>query len=311
MPAFSDYAPDMAIVASAAESGTCGENLTWTLDDEGTLTISGTGDMENYSSHSSPFYYRGAIKAVIIEDGVTSIGDYAFEYCSNLASITIPDSVTCIGNYAFYYCYNLESINIPDSVTSIGNYAFWNCSSLTSLTIPDSVTSIGNDAFSGCSSLTSINIPDSVTRIGDYAFCGCYNLESITIQNPDSQIYEARTTICSGYNDLIGLYDFNGTIYGYENSTAQAYAEKYEYNFESLGEAPFSDILGDVGGNEIVDGRDASMVLTHYALISANKPGVITGTQALLNADWDQNEVVDGRDASAILTYYAEQSVQK
>ena len=124
------------------------------------------------------------VTSVTIPDGVTRIGDNAFEDCSSLANITIPDSVMSIGKYAFFGCNSLISITIPDSVTSIGEYAFSYCSSLISVTIPDSVTSIGDCAFSDCSSLTSVTIPNSVTSIGDYAFYGCNSLTSITI--PDS-----------------------------------------------------------------------------------------------------------------------------
>ena len=118
---------------------------------------------------------------LVIPDGVTSIGSYAFFGCSALTSITIPDSVTSIGASAFYNCNNLTSITIPDSVTSIGASAFYNCNNLTSINIPDSVTSIGNDAFYNCNSLTSINIPDSVTSIGRWAFNGCSNITNATL----------------------------------------------------------------------------------------------------------------------------------
>ena len=138
------------------------------------------------SIYSNPLYYANnlylngtLVTDLVIPDGVTSIGSYAFSGCSSLTSITIPDSVTSIGNSAFYYCSSLKSITISDSVTSIGNYAFEYCSSLTSITIPDSVTSIGNYAFSGCSSLTSITIPDSVTSIGYSAFSGCSRLNTV------------------------------------------------------------------------------------------------------------------------------------
>ena len=139
------------IVASAAdvtvvESGSCGEegnNVVYTLDSEGTLIISGSGNMGN-SANSSPFYDDSNIKQVIIKDGVTSIGYWAFEDCTGLTSITIPDSVKSIGNGAFLRCTGLTSITIPDSVKSIGNRAFENCRGLTSITIPDSVTSMGN-----------------------------------------------------------------------------------------------------------------------------------------------------------------------
>ncbi|MDD7417748.1 MAG: leucine-rich repeat domain-containing protein, partial [Spirochaetales bacterium] len=103
------------------------------------------------------------VTQLVIPDGVTEIGYYAFSGCTSLTSITIPDSVTIIGNRAFSGCKSLTSITIPDSVTIIGNRAFSGCTSLTSITIPDSVTSIRGSAFSGCTSLTSITIPDSMT----------------------------------------------------------------------------------------------------------------------------------------------------
>ena len=162
------------------------DGLTWTLDADGTLTISGTGAMKNYDydNNPSPAYNNSKVKKVVIEKGVTTIGEYAFCNCTSLTDITIPDSVTNIEDFAFEGCISLTSITIPDGVTSIGTYAFGYCSDLISITISDSVTSIGNFAFKYCSSLTNITIPDSVTSIGGYAFSNCESLTSITI--PDS-----------------------------------------------------------------------------------------------------------------------------
>ena len=162
------------------------DNLTWTLYADGTLNISGTGAMKDYNStdNPSPAYKNLNVKKVVIEDGVTSIGKYAFWYCRNLTSITIPDGVTSIGRAAFDNCHSLTSITIPESVTNIEDYAFEWCSSLSNVTIPNSITSIGTGVFHRCISLTSITIPDSVTSIGASAFERCIGLSSVTI--PDS-----------------------------------------------------------------------------------------------------------------------------
>ena len=180
--------PATALAVDIVDSGTCGakgSNLTWTLDSEGVLTISGSGDMHGYGSSDAPWYgSRSRVKSAVIAEGVTSIGESAFENCRSLTSVTIPSSVTSIGWSAFFYCKSLTSVTIPDSVTSVGAYAFLGCTSLTSVTIPNSVTSIGGCAFDECWSLTSVTIPDSVTSIGDSAFASCTSLTSVTI--PDS-----------------------------------------------------------------------------------------------------------------------------
>ena len=128
----------MPIIASAATSGTCGDNLTWTLDDNGTLTISGTGEMKNYSGNlnqSAPWHSNiKSIKSVVIEKGVTNIGDYAFSWCNSLTSITIPKNVTSIGKSAFSKCSSLTSITIPNRVTSIGGSEIGRASVCTTVT---------------------------------------------------------------------------------------------------------------------------------------------------------------------------------
>ena len=192
-----------AITVNDDITGTCGDNLTWTLDSEGTLTISGTGAMTDWESYSLVPWGSNAdmIKTVSIENGVTSIGKYAFDYCSNLTSVTIPNSVTSIGDYAFRSC-GLTSITIPNSVKSIGDYAFDSCSSLTSVTIPNSVTSIGASAFYSCSNLESVTIPNSVTSIGDYAFEACSSLRSVTIPDSVTSIGESAFCYCSNLTSV-------------------------------------------------------------------------------------------------------------
>ncbi|MCC8068894.1 MAG: leucine-rich repeat protein [Ruminococcus sp.] len=191
-------------------NGSCGENCTYSFDiTTGTLTISGTGDMENYSSSSDvPWYsFKEDIKTIIIEDGVTSIGNDAFYGCISLTEVTMPNSITSIGEYAFFWCKSLTEITIPNSVTSIDAGAFSGCTSLTSVIIPDSVTSINSFAFHQCTSLTEVTIPDSVTDIGIYTF-GYYYDDS--------------------YNEL-KIENF--TIYGVSGSTAETYATENDFIF--------------------------------------------------------------------------------
>ena len=153
------------VLSVSVYAGTCGSNLTWTLDDEGTLTISGTGDMWDYTDIDNRLPWRNSnVKHVVIESGVTSIGTYAFYFCKSLTSIEIPDSVTSIGEGAFRNYSRLTSIVIPDSVTSIGGDAFMNCTGLTSVVIGNGVTSIGRYAFYNCRSLTSIKYSGSESQ---------------------------------------------------------------------------------------------------------------------------------------------------
>ena len=212
-----------ALEAGVVASGTCGENLSWILTEDGVLRISGNGAMPNYSTSSvAPWYSkRTKILSVVIEPGVTGVGAYAFyaclklaevelpegmsyvgkgafQDCTKLRAVEIPDGVTVIGEYAFSGCSGLTSVSIPDGVTSIGGFAFSGCSGLTSVSIPDGVTSIGEFAFSGCSGLTSVSIPDGVTSIGDFAFRGCSSLTSVSIGDGVTSIPSYAFYGCSG-----------------------------------------------------------------------------------------------------------------
>ncbi len=200
--------PDFSVKSQAANSGTCGDNLTWTLDDEGTLTISGTGEMDNFlyiswACSEAPWYsVRSSIKEIIINNGVTSVGACAFYCCTNLVSITLPDSLTRIDGEAFYCCTSLAFIEIPDGVESIGGCAFEGCITLTSINIPNTVTSIGDSAFRDCDKLVQFTIPDSVKSIYDLTFCSCDNLKTITI--PDS-ITSIGYNVFSGCTSLTAI----------------------------------------------------------------------------------------------------------
>lgn len=184
----------------------CGDNLTWVYED-GTLTISGSGEMFGYTydggSNPVPWKdFKEEIRSIVLSGDITSIGVNAFSGCTKLTSVKIPNGLTEIGGFAFEYCSALTSITLPDSVTKMGKSAFAHCSSLKSIAIPNGVTvieirafedctSLENvifsnelwcfyvDAFSGCTSLTSISIPKNFGGFGDGAFDDCVNLKTV------------------------------------------------------------------------------------------------------------------------------------
>ena len=171
---------------TAEESGECGVALKWSFNkDSGTLTISGTGEMYDFGSYwtgesSAPWFNKHEqIKTLVIENGVSTIGESAFEGCENLFSATIPESVTKIGDSAFGYCKNLAEISIPDSVTVIGSHAFEYCTGLPDITIPDGVSRINPWCFKGCSSLSVVTLGCSVNSVGVMAFTDCDRLKAI------------------------------------------------------------------------------------------------------------------------------------
>ena len=259
-----------------------------------------------------------SLTSITIPESVTSIEIAAFSGCSSLTNITIPDLVDTIGDHAFYNCSSLTNITvsennkyfsslngvlfnkdktelitypngnerteytIPDSVTSIIEGAFAYCSNLITVKIPDSVTDITDKTFYVCSSLTSVTIPDSVTHIGYNAFKYCKNLTSIIIKNPNCEISNGKNTIWE-----------TATIYGYENSTAQAYAETYDRKFVLLIEYT-ETILGDISGNGKIDLYDAIEIAKAIM-------GLRTFTdEEMIIADFNMDGTVDLYDAIEI-----------
>ncbi len=176
-------------------SGTCGESVSWKLEG-GVLTISGTGEIDDYANARPPWYnYHSSITNAIIKPGVTRIGVYAFYNCTSMWRIEIPDTVTTIGRSAFTFCESLGTVQIPNSVVGIGDSAFSYCSGLEYITIPDSVTRIGRYAFDHCFRMTRIIIPASVTSIGNDAFNSCSRLT----------VYGSRGSYIEDYADEYGL----------------------------------------------------------------------------------------------------------
>ena len=186
---------------SSKTSGTTGDCVWKYNSTSKTLTISGNGEMKDYSEEvSSPWQkYGNSIEKVVIEKGVTNIGNYAFDLCGKLLNVIIPSGVTSIGDGAFSYCRCLSNIVIPDGVVSIGVSAFQDCTSLKSIIIPDAVTELGASAFQDCTSLKNIKIPDAVTELGASAFSDCKNLSGVTIGN---SVKEIEWRIFSGCTSL-------------------------------------------------------------------------------------------------------------
>ena len=228
-----------ALEAGVVASGTCGENLSWILTEDGVLRISGYGAMPDYSTSSvAPWYSkRTKITSVVVEPGATNVGDYAFYACLKLAEVELAEEITDIGQgafqdctklkaveipegvkriqgAAFYNCTGLESVTLPERLESIGSYnygAFQGCTSLKSIVIPDSVTSLGNDVFQDCSSLTSVHIGEGVTSIPSSTFYGCSSLVSVNIPESVTSIKSYAFEYCSSLQSL-SIPDSVGSI---------------------------------------------------------------------------------------------------
>ena len=220
------YDPDSG--ESIVDSGTCGENLTWTLDENGVLTISGTGEMESYSSGDQPWDDRWyEVLSVKIEEGITSIADRAFAGMRYLTSVTVPDTVTSIGEYAFSGCYDLNEITMPDGIVHIGEGAFTMCYGLETLILPESLTEISAyfinaPAGNGLpGKLKYVEIPERVTKIGRAAFVLQGELESVKFRGDAPEIADDAFS----YDTLTAYYpagnatwtkevmqDYGGTI---------------------------------------------------------------------------------------------------
>ena len=186
-------------------SGSCGENLNWELDeDSGILNITGSGRMGDYTTYGQVPWnsYKTRIKKVVINNGVTSIGNYAFYQATLLAEVTIPESVTDIGANAFYGCRKLGDVVIPNSVTVINESAFGDCDSLVSITIPGSVTSIGSDAFALCANIESITLSNGIQSIGTRAFHYCESLKRINIPSSLISIEKGAFSSCSKLKEV-------------------------------------------------------------------------------------------------------------
>ena len=159
------------VTGHAAYDGSCGENLNWSLDEKGTMTISGTGQMWNWDEGDTPWSFcSDDILELVVEAGVSSIGEYAFAGCTWLQKVHLPDRFARIGFGAFMGCTNLTEINFPNDLLQVEEFTFWDCTSLRSVTLGACVNEIKGSAFYGCTGLQEIWIPESVVKISSLAF---------------------------------------------------------------------------------------------------------------------------------------------
>ena len=248
------------------------------------------------------FFYAADVTSVVIPDSVETIGEYAFDitaFPSPLVSVTMGKSVSSIGKSAFEFCSYIEAIDLPSTLEIIGESAFTRCERLSSISIPDSVTSIGADAFSYCDKIEELTIPASVSEIDKDTFRECAALKRITFLNPDCEIYDDALTISNSYIPTAGFKPvYNGVICGYEGSTAQAYAEKYGYTFEALGE---TSKLGDVNGDGLINAVDASKILVFFAQLQDGSASAAAKDIAV--CDVNKDGIINAVDASLVLVY--------
>lgn len=196
----------LAGTARAVDAGSaCGDHLTWACTEDGVLTISGTGEMWSYGLQRVP-WERSRVKEVVIEEGVTSIGDSAFHTCTNLTAVKIAESVEVIGRNAFFAS-GLTQVSLPNTVREVGGYAFANCASLTSVTAVDSGGQgeivFADGVFSGCRSLTHVSIPEGVTEFnGSHMFWGCAALTAVALPRTLKTLGSALFSDCAALRDI-------------------------------------------------------------------------------------------------------------
>lgn len=255
-------------VPEIINSGECGDDTFWALDSEGNLTISGIGAIDGFDRTVKKTLKASTVN-ITINEGVTSIEDWAFdgfnqltnitfspdmEYigygafygCSSLISVDIPDKVTVVEDWAFTNCSNLENVEMKDSVTYLGECAFNSCGKLSHVILSKNLTEIKDSTFVGCKSLDNIIIPQNITVIGDYAFRNCTSLKEVIIPSGVTTIGDYAFDKCIGLNSIIipktvttignsaVVFSDNITVFGPPDSTAQQYAQSNNCQFYYL-----------------------------------------------------------------------------
>ncbi len=189
--------------SAAAVEGTCGESLTWTLDTDGTLTISGTGKMADFPAAAPWAAYKMQILSLSVAEGVTTLGNAAFSGCSRLSDVALPGSLTAIGDEAFRACHALTQISVPNNVTRLGDRAFFACSALSKVQLPAKLKSIGGSAFESCSALTALIIPNGVAEISSGAFRDCTALAHMELPGSVKHVTAGLFSGCESLKSVV------------------------------------------------------------------------------------------------------------
>lgn len=272
-------------VALAAESGTCGADLSWSFD-EGTLTITGSGDMTDFpESTMSPWYHlREEILKISLPDGLTSVGSLAFYECKKLTAVVIPNSVSRIGDYAFANCTGIELLNLGSGVENIGECAFSDCYKVASLTLPKSLKTIGVKTFYRCESITTLTVPSSVTGIGTEAFGYCKALVTADIQAqlrtiPDLLFYGCDSLVSVKLPDSatsVGEYAFRGC-----DQLATVYYDGEEKTPDQIQQIVDQDVPGFNDTGNVTGGNETDVVISGTA--TENPDGSVTQENTSVN----------------------------
>ncbi|MBR7179732.1 MAG: leucine-rich repeat protein, partial [Oscillospiraceae bacterium] len=210
-------------------TGECGDDLIWELDWFGTLTVKGTGAMYNYSvsyseNYPAPWYdYKGDITALVVEEGVTSIGNYALYNCQEMTEVSLPESLTALGTNSFASCYGLTEIQLPNGITEIPDSCFKYCGELTDIIWPEKLTAIGSNAFYSCA-LSDLIVPEGVTTIGQYAFGSNGSMSKLTLPSTLTTLSDYAFASMYSTKDFVftgGAPVFDGSsVFYYVNANA-------------------------------------------------------------------------------------------
>ena len=284
------------ITASATiYPGACGDDLTWIYDSSTyTLTISGTGDMYDYTissvdgSSDHPWAdFRDEIKSIVIGDDVTSIGDSAFSDCDYLEEVKFGKNVKTIGRRAFSSCDSLTNFVIPEGVTEIGRYAFYVCKNLTSVTFPSTLTYIGIYAFCECNSLPSVVIPINVESIDKAAFYNCDNLKDVYYEGTEEQMSE-----------ILPLFSFTPIFSSakrhYNSTGADTHPYKPVITPPTCTEQGYTTYICDCGYSNGVDDYVDALGHNHTSEITTSATHLSEGVKTFICACGDSySEVIE------------------